>query len=229
MKIAYLMPFILLAAACSQVSLNNRLPANELTSLLDQPVEEETAFQGWKKNTSEQHGEILFSQLKMAKLQCDSTELTPTNVGMEFKTYYNAKRGIYKDHHVSPEGSLCLIRSRGKKVFCLKSDVLLYVVISDLYQDKCGNYYRGYKEILFQKSHENMGTLFSPGRTMYQNPKSEFEGDMMYGDTYPVNWEDFLFLTEATEEEKQKLPLSKQRSIAEGFVFDSVRNIYRKK
>ncbi len=213
----------------STSSSSARAPSSVPQSQLLQAIEEPQAFKGWTTNKSEQHAELDLSRLEVTGISCDSQELTPSHPSMEMKLYFNAKWGRYDDKKVPPNSGLCLIQSRGKKPYCLKADAINYVIVSDLFQDKCGNFYRGYAEVLYQRSHENMGTLFSPGRTMYQNPKSEFEGDLVSGDTYPVNASHFFFFTKATEDEIKQILKNKSIAVRKDYFFDADKNIYRKK
>jgi len=213
----------------SSTSSTARAPSSVPQSQLLQSIEEPQAFKGWSSNRSEQHDELDFSRIETTEIACDSQELTPSHPSMEMKLYFNAKWGRYDDKKVPPKSSLCLIQSRAKNPICLRADAINYVIVSDLFQDKCGNFYRGYAEVLYQRSFENMGTLFSPGRTMYQNPKSEFEGDLLSGDTYPVNASQFFFFTKATEEEAMQILRNKSVALKQGYFFDADKNIYRRK
>ncbi len=214
--------------ACSHHTMNRQVSSLG-RSILTGEVEEPASFKGWRKNASEQHGDLDFTELRPAEIHCSSTQLTPSSPDMSAKEYFNAMYGVYDHRKLNPESGLCLIRSKSKKPFCLKADGLYYVVVSDLYQDKCGNYYRGYTEVMFQKSYETMGTLFSPGRTMYQNPKSEFQGDMIVGHTYPVEAGDFYFLRAASPEEIAKIRDAKAFAQKRGHIFDPEKNAYLQK
>jgi hypothetical protein len=73
--------------------------------------------------------------------------------------------------------------------------------MSDTYEDACGNLYRGYWFLNYrvgggpQKSEDNMGTLFSKGRTQYPKPNAIFAGEVVDGNTYAVGIKNFLFLS----------------------------------
>ena len=224
--------WVLLAGAyfssCSHAP-ENRVLASVPQSRLLETIEEPQAFKGWSTNKTEQHDELDLTQIETTEIQCESQELTPSHPSMEMKLYFNAKWGRYDDRKVSPKSSLCLIQSRSKNPVCLKADTVNYVIVSDLFQDRCGNFYRGYAEVLFQRSFENMGTLFSPGRTMYQNPKSEFEGDLVSGNTYPVDSAQFFFFTKATDEEVKQIVKNKSVAARQGYSFDPEKNLYKKK
>uniref|UniRef100_A0AAN0NLR3 Uncharacterized protein n=1 Tax=Yoonia rhodophyticola TaxID=3137370 RepID=A0AAN0NLR3_9RHOB len=85
------------------------------------------------------------------------------------------------------------------------------VMLSDTYIDACGNYYRGVKSMQFLESDENMGTLFSPGRTNYRVPDTAFD-ERYDGHTYPVPNVDFAFLAAILPEDMDKIATERRRA-----------------
>ncbi len=78
--------------------------------------------------------------------------------------------------------------------YCLRADLLFKFTISDLYRDQCGNIYRGVWSVTFYQRDENMATLFSKGKTMYEKQRTEFRGEYENGPTFTVDAGEFLML-----------------------------------
>ena len=70
-------------------------------------------------------------------------------------------------------------------------------MISDVFTDACLGLSRDVWNVGFLHRDDNMGSLFSKGRTMYPKENSPFEKDMEDGQTYYVERQDFLFVAPA--------------------------------
>ncbi len=150
-------------------------------------------------------------KLEKIKIQCDQDResLYPTHPQQMTKHYHVYNWAQYNHGKLTAEAYACDIKSKHKNVAgtfpCIRATIAYEVMMSDLYQDRCGNFYRAYWQFGFLKKDESMGTLLSKGRTVYPNMKSDFpENDFYEGQTYKTTSEDFLFLTVASDEEVKK-------------------------
>lgn len=154
-----------------------------------------SAFQGWRTERVEAAPVESLSRIELA---CDKTTLYPTHPQQDLKTYHVVAYGSYDHFRVDAESNVCLTKSLGRnsagKKTCLRADTVEHAVLSDTYRDACGNLYRGIWKVTFLRQDDNMGTLFSKGRVMYQKTGSEFL-DMYVAGTYAVSAKDFLFLS----------------------------------
>ncbi len=150
-------------------------------------------------------------------LNCPQPKLWPTHPSQASKEYLWAAFTHY-DHFKLPIDSYACLRPNPTNRFCVMAAIPLVVVMSDLFEDECGNLYRGYWLVSYFKSDENMGTLYSKGRTSYPRPDSPYEYDMIEGDTYPVEYKDFLFLGELMPLDHEKISQEQARAIKNGFI-----------
>lgn len=163
-------------------------------------VPEAHAFTGWKPVSGYADTTINWSQQPRVQPSCNKgAALYPTHPQQNTKVYHIFDWGTYNHFKLAADSEACTIgskypNSRGVKL-CFRADTAYYVFMSDLYRDACGNIYRAYWELNYLKKYENMGTLFAKGRTMYPNPRSEFPGDYVMGQTYPLEPNDFVFFT----------------------------------
>jgi hypothetical protein len=220
-----------LMVSCSHSKAFREVASKIPDSILAESVKEKHAFLGWKNNPREQTDFLNFEEVKSVSINCENSRIFPTHPQMDQKKYFNAKYGSFDHFKLSTESELCLLKTKSKNskgnYTCLRADRLAYVVISDLYEDSCGNFYRGYKELLFQRSHENMGTLFSPGRSMLPDPKATVEGEYIYGSTYPVESAEFYFFTEVTDQERASIKVGKKQAEKLGIRWDPQTNTFQ--
>lgn len=131
-------------------------------------------------------------------LNCVSPKLYPTHADQSLKHYHQFNSTSFNNAKLRHDESACLLPSRYKNgagnYYCQRSDLLYTAVISDTFRDSCGNFYRGYTRVTYLLKDENMGTLFSLGRTMYPKRNSTYPGDVEMGATYETDVADFLFL-----------------------------------
>ena len=106
----------------------------------------------------------------------------------------------YDNRRLPGTSDACATPTTTKK-FCIVAQRAVVSIMSDTYQDSCGNFYRGYWFLNYRvgggpsKSEDNMGTLFSKGRTQYPKRGAQFAGEVEDGNTYPVDVKNFLFLS----------------------------------
>ncbi len=99
----------------------------------------------------------------------------------------------------------------GRRIPCLQGHYIHRVVLSDTYIDACGNYYRGVKRLSFREADENMGTLFSPGRTNYRVSGSQLN-ERYDGHTYAVPHTDFRALAELLDGDMEAITRGRERA-----------------
>lgn len=95
----------------------------------------------------------------------------------------------------------------GRHPMCASNRVhaLAQVILSDLFMDACGNYYRAFWQVVFESQDENFGTLLSKGRRIYDRGCADGVIDPYYDGTYDVEMSAFLFFAAATDVERQKI------------------------
>ncbi len=169
----------------------NQVPVDEIPSYY--------AFTEWRPVDGYTTDALDLNKVPQISLNCSSANLYPTHADQSTKQYHQFNYGSYDINKLKAEDPTCLLPSKYKnaagKYYCQRSDILYSTVISDTYRDLCGNQYRAFWRVTYLKQNDNMGTLFSRGRTMYQNPGSDFPGDVVLGGTYITNVKDFLFLS----------------------------------
>ena len=158
-------------------------------------------------------------QIQNVPLNCKDKTLYPTHPQQDTKAYLYADFASYDYTKLPALSSACRIPNPTKK-YCLRATSAHIAVPSDLFEDKCGNIYRGYWFVSFLKSDESMGTLLSKGRTVYERPNSEFANDFMNGDTYSVSEENFLFLSKPWPKDLKEIQVSRSRALKKEYVRD---------
>lgn len=157
------------------------------------------AIEAWEEKMGYVTLKMDLNKVQKIGLDCKDKNLYPTHADQGSKQYHIFDYASYNRLQLNPNDEACLLSSKYKngagKFYCMKADLLYTAVISDTYKDSCGHYYRGYWRVTYLQKNDNMGTLFSKGRSMYQNPNSEFPGDMLMDGTYKVDVNQFLFLS----------------------------------
>jgi hypothetical protein len=159
---------------------------------------------------------VLPSEISLKPFACGTKNLYPTHPYQTTKEYLHAVFSMYDHGTLPPTSYACLTRSPNGR-FCLRGAVALMVVMSDTYEDDCGNYYRGYWLVTYLKSDENMGTLFSKGRVLYEKPDAEFPGEYVEAGTYVVKASDFFILGELLSDDQEKIRVEEERALRSGF------------
>ncbi len=198
MRRSYLILFVILFLLESVgLSQNQSVDLNQVP-LIDTPSS--YALTKWKDKKGYASMPLDLNTVRKVNLNCESKTLYPTHPEQTTKQYHSYVIASYDTYKLNPNDEACTLKSKYKngagKHYCQRSSTVESAVISDLYRDECSNIYRAFWRVTFLTTHDNMGTLFSKGRTMYPKPHSEFFGDMVIGDTYAVNESDFLFLSE---------------------------------
>lgn len=133
-------------------------------------------------------------------LTCKDKNLYPTHPQQFTKEYIYSVVAKYDNARLPGTSTSCEVSTRNAKAYCIRAMRAVVAVMSDTYQDGCGNFYRGYWLKNYRvatdrrKSEDNMGTLFALGRAQYPKPGAQFAGEFVDGNTYPVNVKQFLFL-----------------------------------
>lgn len=147
---------------------------------------------------------------------CGVKKLYPTHPSQMTKEYLHAVYSMYNYAKIPPTSYACLIKNPTNR-FCVRAATAIMVVMSDTYEDDCGNFYRGYWLVTYLKSDESMGTLFAKGRSAFQRPGSEFKNDFIEDGTYFVPVKDFMFFGELLPGDMNKIRAEKARALRSGF------------
>ena len=137
-------------------------------------------------------GQFPLRNVTKVQLNCADKKLYPTHPQQFTKEYIMGLTADYKRTEMPGTATSCITPNFNKK-YCLLSQRAVVAIMSDIYEDSCGNLYRGYWFLSYRvgggpsKSEDSMGTLFAKGRTQYEKPHSEFPGkEFIDGNTYPV-------------------------------------------
>ena len=200
---------------------------------LPNPVPNPEAFRGWNNIPESTAGAAAPETFARIPVACADKELVPTNPQQTTKTYHVFKSGRYDHSKLTADDEACAfgaknVSSKGIRL-CFSPDSTEYGVISDFYQDHCGHSYRGFWEVQFMKKDENMGNLFSRGRTMYQDPHSPFKNDMYTGNTYALVESDFLFLAPVTADEIKRVQKERDAALRTSHRLNSTTLIFEMK
>jgi hypothetical protein len=174
--------------------------------------------------------QLPLSALREVQFSGGAQELYPTHPSMIIKYYHRYDRSQYRNRNLDGRDEACVLdmttrmpdRARerhlqrleesGRRLPCIKGDEAYDVVLSDTYVDDRGNLYRGVDAYAIMKQHESMGTGFSPGRTAYENPNSQFANDMYIGDTYAVPVGRFMMLAALLPQDHGKIQREQQNA-----------------
>lgn len=142
--------------------------------------------------------------------------LYPAHPQQDTKEYLYGAYANYAHHKLPVDSSACVTVNPTRR-FCLRATYANLIIMSDIYEDACGNFYRGYWLTSFLKSDESMGTLFSKGKTAYEKPEAEFPGEFVMGGTYPVDKINFLFLGKLRQGDKEAVEKGRKDASRLGF------------
>ena len=205
--------------------------AEGLLPMSKQIVPNASAVISWQEMQGYRSTDIDVMTLPHIPLTCADTTLYPTHPQQNTKLYHVFRSARYDQTKMTGDAEACSLSSKypsanGIKA-CLRPDYLEYAVISDIYRDTCGNFYCGVWDVAFLKANDNMGILFSKGRTLYQKPEAGDILDMYIGDTYGVSADEFLFLTPVfgpdLEREKELEQAARATHRYENFIWKSQR------
>ncbi|MFL5783333.1 MAG: hypothetical protein ACJ76H_01905 [Bacteriovoracaceae bacterium] len=147
---------------------------------------------------------------------CNVKKLYPTHPSQATKEYLHAVYSEYNYSKLPPTSYACLTPNPTHR-FCLRGAIAMMVVLSDVYVDECGNYYRGYWLTTYLKSDESMGTLFAKGRSAFEKPHAEFKGEYIEDGTYFVQPKDFMLFGELWPGDMAKINQERARALRSGF------------
>ncbi len=217
--------------ACAHPSPGKRMPSSASSlpwGLEESEIPEPTAINRWLDPKYEYEHAPALDSLRSVEATCAGKNLYPAHPQQSTKIYHVYRRAEFNALKVPPASPLCRISSKGAKKVCLRADSFDHVVLSDIYADDCGHFYRAFWKESFLHRDESMGTLLSRGRTVYPNPKSEFAEDVVEGATYPVEITRFLFLTETFPHDEQASAKLRKQAETTHF-FDPRTHLFQKR
>lgn len=156
------------------------------------------------------------SRIRQRPMNCASKVLYPTHPSQATKDYLHAMYASYDHGRLPPESYACLTRTTTRR-HCLRGAIAEAVIMGDTYVDDCGNFYRGYWLTTYLKSDENMGTLFSKGRSAYEKPDAQFPGEFIEDNTYSLTVDQFLILGELLPGDAESIRIEEERALRSGF------------
>lgn len=196
------------------------------------PAPNPGAFKGWERKAREESSAIDPYAWERVDFACDRPGIFPTHPQMSLKRYHLMLFGQYDHFRLQAGDEACAIggkKPNGKGVIpCFRPDILQYALLSDTYQDACGHFFRGVKEIAFFRRHENMGTLFSPGRGMLRKAGSEFEEYVM-APTHALVPGDFLFLIRLFPGDSEQIVKDRAQALGGEFLFNEGTGLFERR
>ncbi len=215
---------LLSLAACAapdgDVDLEDTSGAAATGTAADEPVPrsrvpEVHAFVGWRDDT-QTVSDPKPKDVERVQIACADKTLYPTHPQSSLKKYHRYSHGRYDHAKLDGESPVCKVKGGGRnsagKIPCLSPAGLDYAMLSDTYEDSCGNRYRGYWENLYLTTDETMGTLMSRGRTVYTVPNAQFSGEVYDGATYAVDAGDFAFVSALLPGDEERIANAKDLS-----------------
>ncbi|MFD2205499.1 hypothetical protein [Kiloniella antarctica] len=145
----------------------------------------------------------------------DVKSLYPVTPDAYFKEYTRYDKAKYDHHKLSPTSEAAIRLSPTKKRVSI-ADTAHYIDFSDIYVDRNGSYYRAHQERVFLGQNESMGSLVSPGRTLYPS-NDEYNKNSVPGGTYSVPISEFTKFTRVSKEEVEKIKREEARALSNGF------------
>jgi hypothetical protein len=190
------------------------------------------AFKGWERKTQEESSSINPYVWERVPFGCDRPGIYATHPQMSLKRYHLMLIGQYDHFRLLGSDEACAIggkKPNGKGIIpCFRPDIFHYVLLSDTYQDSCGHYFRGVKEITFFRREENMGTLYSPGRGMLRKAGSEFDEYVM-APTHVSKPEDFLFLIRLFPGDIEQISHDREQALRGEFLFNEGTRLFERR
>jgi hypothetical protein len=182
-----------------------------------QDIPNPAAIVGWQEVDGYQTSQVDVMALPAVPVNCADKNLYPTHPQQTTKLYHRFLSVRYAEAKLTAGDEACKIGSKYQNAAgrrpCLAADYGEYAVLSDTYQDACGNFYRAAWDIFFLKGNDNMGMLFSKGRTLYQRPDSDFPNDMYVAQTYPVPASDFLLISPLFPGDEQAIQIQRDGAL----------------
>ena len=231
----YTIIFALYVSGCSSLATGRDI-ASTYHLDRDNPVAREKipfspAFPGWKDKTGYQSTDIDPNQLHPQEVACNSPTLYATHPYQSSKDYHIFKYGTYNHAKLKGTDRVCTIPGREPnsegKLLCFKGDTYNFTLISDTFMDACGNFYRAFWEVVFLGKDDTMGTLFSKGRTMYPKEGASYAGDMVEGQTYPLEKSDFVLVTNIFPGDWEKMKSLRDQATHGAFRYDEKTHLFQ--
>lgn len=190
------------------------------------------AFKGWERKSQEESSAIDPFAAEKATFSCDQPGIFATHPQMSLKRYHLMLIAQYDHFRLRGTDEACALGGKkpdGRGIIpCFRPDIFQYVLLSDTYQDACGHYFRGVKEIAFFRRAENMGTLFSPGRGMLRKAGSEFDEYVM-APTYASRPEDFLFFLPLLPGDLEQIARDREQALRGEFRFNEATGLFERR
>ncbi|RZA09754.1 MAG: hypothetical protein EOP11_00665 [Proteobacteria bacterium] len=164
------------------------------------------------------------------KVACANQKLFPSHPQQDLKLYHRFNTNQYDHFKLAGTDEPCLISQKaapkGRAPLCLKADIAYDALISDTYEDACGQAYRGFREVKYLGKNESMGTLLSAGRTVFQREGSSLENDMALGHTYGIPVADFAIIGALLPGDEAAIQRLKEKAKA-STIYDEETHTYR--
>ncbi len=184
-----------------------------------EPVPSERAFIGWTDNSD--RDAVRVESLSSVEVACADQTLYPAYPQSHLKTYHEVKYGNYDHGKMTKVDEACATSGFDPKRRCLRAKILHSYILSDVFNDACGNFYRGIWQTVFFNTDESMGSLISKGRTQYEDHDSEFSGSYIDGGTYAVPSEVFLKIAPVFAGDVSKVLEFRRAALQSGFTIKS--------
>ena len=225
---------ILLCTACTSESIKSRKPSSlsqttwmeyiqqeilHQQNLRDMFADSEYLILPWRPSQEVAYGQRPTNPSLLTEIQvnCRDKKLWPTHPQQSTKEYMYAVQAPY-DHSRLPGTSEACMRANYNQRLCVRATWANIFIISDLYEDSCGNTYRAYWTTSYLQNQESMGTLVSKGRTVYPKPNAQFRNEFVTGYTFSLMPRDFLFLSSPWAGDREKIVRDRNRALTvEGY------------
>lgn len=198
--------------------------AEPLEELLNEvSIPEKGAFLGWSEKVGWATSRVNPFSAKKLELNCANQNLYPTHPQQTTKEYHVFLKGQFDVARLPGTSRACHLHNNARgdsPKRCLVPEQMEFALISDTYEDSCGQKYRAYWVVSFLQKDETMGTLLSQGRTVYPDESSQFQNDMIDGQTYAVPVREFLFLTELLPGDDKKISGEQKRALQHTHTFN---------
>lgn len=155
-------------------------------------------------------------EIGQISVACEDKRLFATHPQQTTKEYMYALWADYDYTKLPVDSVACTIPNPTRK-YCLRATWAKLVVMSDTFEDSCGNQYRAYWMVNYLMADESMGTLVSKGRTIYEKPRSQFPGEFVTGNTYELREDDFLMLSPVWKGDQIKINQSRTEAFKQGY------------
>ena len=212
------MKLILFFALTAVGSLGN---ADSLLNSFPHPM----ALSVWQDSPDFTDPSIDLQKYPSSKITCDDGNLYPTHPQQTLKKYHVHRWAGYDQNKLKPDETAC-VRPSSMGTFCVRGDIAYDVILSDTFEDRCGNLYRGFEQVSFLGQDETMGTLVSPGRTIYPKPHSEFIGEFISGGTYAVPIARFMKIGPVLPTDIEQIQKGREQALGVTHSYDTTTHLY---